>query len=67
MASTKRKRSGIVTFPEAPTDEAELCAVLVTQDETGNVRSFVRTGPGRQAPHPDAVALLAQSAEISNL
>lgn len=60
-------RPGFVTFPEAPTNDEMLAAVLITRDADGNVRSHVRTYPGYSQPDADIVALLAQSASITNL
>lgn len=51
------RRSGILTFPNAPTDERELAAMLVTQDDAGNVHHFVRTGPEAK-PIDDGIAAM---------
>lgn len=64
---TTPARLGFVTFPEAPTNEEMLAAVLVTRDADGNVKTYVRTYPGYNEPDADIVALLAQSASITNL
>lgn len=67
MTRADRKRSGVVTFPGAPTNEEEICAVLVTRDDAGNVHHFVRTGPERNAPDPEVSAMYAQAAELANI
>lgn len=62
-----RRRSGYTTFPEAPIDEPGVVAILFTKDAAGNIRSYVKEYPGRQAPDPEAVAWLAQSVTLANL
>lgn len=57
MADRPLHRSGVLTFPDAPTDEYMLCALLVTMDEDGNVHHFIRPGKGCQ-PVPDGIAAM---------
>lgn len=61
------RRASFTCFPDAPTTEPGIAAVLFTRDEHGNVRSHVKEYPGHHAPDPEAVAMLAQSVELSNL
>lgn len=67
MADTIRRRAAFTTFPEAPVSEEGVAAVLFTRDEQGNIRSYVKEYPGREAPDPEIVAVLAQSVELSNI
>lgn len=66
MAQTIRQPRYVV-FDEANTDEERVAAVLVSKDEAGNYRAYVKDVPGRQQPDPEIVALLVQSVEIANL
>lgn len=67
MTDQETRRAGFTTFPEAPTTEPGVAAVLFTRDERGNIRSYVKEYPGHHAPDPEAVAMLAQSVELANL
>lgn len=57
----------VVSFPESSTAEAHVAAVLVTKAEDGTLRTYVKDIPGRNAPDPEAVAVLAQAVELANL
>lgn len=61
------RRSGILTFPESPTDEYMLCAILVTQDDEGRVHHYIRTGKGCKPLAPDTAAMFAQAVELAQL
>lgn len=67
MTDHQVRRPGFTTFPEAPTTEPGVAAILFTRDEHGNIRSYVKEYPGQYAPDPEAVAMLAQSVELANL
>lgn len=68
MADTRPIRGlKTVTFPEANYDERHIAAVLVTRDDDGQLHAYVKDIPGRNQPDPEVVALLVQSAELSNL
>ena len=56
-----------VTFPETSYDEERMAAVLVTKDDGGNLKAYVKDVPGKHQPDPEIVAALVQSAEIANL
>lgn len=67
MEDRPLRRSGVLTFPGSPTDERMLCALLVTQDDAGNVHAFVRTGEGAQALSEETVAMFSTAVEIAQL
>lgn len=66
MSPTVRQPRFVV-FNEARTDEERMAAVLVTKDDQGNLKAYVKDVPGRQQPDPEIVAALVQSVEIQNL
>lgn len=63
MTDRPLRRSGVLTFPDAPTDEHELGALLVTQDADGNVHHFIRTGKGCKPVHDGIAAMFALEVE----
>ena len=63
MTDRPLRRSGVLTFPDAPTDEYMMCALLVTQDEDGNVHYFIRTGKGFKPLHSGIAAMFALEVE----
>jgi hypothetical protein len=65
MAVRKQTRS--VVFTEADPEHERMAAVLVTKDEAGALRAYVKDVPGRAQPDPEIVAALVQSVEIANL
>lgn len=57
-----------VVFDEEAGQHERMAAVLVVKDtETGNLKAYVKDVEGRQPPSEDAIALLVQSTELSNL
>lgn len=57
-----------MTFPDSPTDEHTVMAVVVTLDpETGEYHAFGRAGKGFPAPDPDLVQMIATAAALQNL
>lgn len=67
MAVPGIKSTRTVSFPEARYDEERMAAVLVNKAEDGTLRAYVADIPGREQPDPEAIALLVQSVELSNL
>ena len=63
----ERRRMAYTPFPEAPTDEEGIAAVLITKDEAGTFKSYVKEYPGRVGPDPEIVAFVQQSTELRNL
>lgn len=61
------RRMGYTSFPEAPTTEEGVAAVLVTKDDGGDFHAYVEEYPGRTAPHPEAVEMLLDATKIANL
>jgi hypothetical protein len=61
-------RPAAVGFPQAPTHEPMVAAVLVTLDpRDGQLRTYVRTGRGCTGPAPDVLELLTTHLAIRNL
>lgn len=67
MTDQSTKRAGFTCFPEAPTTEPGVVAVLFTKGEDGNLRAYVKEYPGFHAPDPEAVQWLQQAVSIANL
>lgn len=68
MTSRTPVRPAAVGFPDAPTHEPLVAAVLITLDpECQRLRSYVRSVPGMAAPDPEIVDLLRSSMEIRAL
>lgn len=66
MAHSTRKRTGFVTFTEAPITERNLGAVLLTRDTDGVIHAYEKDF-GNAGLDPHLVAALITSAEIRNL
>lgn len=68
MESRTPVRSSSIGFPDAPTHEPLVAAVLITLDPCNQqLRSYVRTATGMAEPDPEIVALLRGSMEIRAL
>lgn len=68
MTDTTRPRAPrFVSFDEADPREERMAAVLITRDDAGSVKAYVKDVPGREQPDPEIVLALAQSVEIRNL
>lgn len=61
-------RPSSVGFPDAPTHEPLVAAVLITLDpDEGKLRSYVRAVPGVATPDQEIIDLLRSSMEIRSL
>lgn len=67
MAEARIRSSRVVTFADANPHDERMAAVLVNRDDTGALKAYVATTPGRPEPDPEIVAALVQSVEIRNL
>lgn len=67
MAESRMRSSKTVSFPEADTTEVRVAAVLINKAADGTLRAYVKDVPGYNPPIPEAVELLAQSVELTNL
>lgn len=61
------KQATFVTFPESDPTEERMAAVLVSRNDDGALKAYVKDVPGRNQPDPEIVAALVQSVEIANL
>lgn len=68
MTSRTPVRPAAIGFPDAPTHEPLVAAVLITLDpDAQQLRSYVRAVPGVAAPDPEIIDLLRSSMEIRSL
>lgn len=62
------RRAQFVTFPDSPTDEHTVMAVVVTFDpDSGQFHAFGKAGPGFPDPDPELVEMLATAAALAAL
>ena len=60
------RRHGFTTFPEAPTSEPGVVAVLITKDpDTNELKPYVHMYEGFQMPDPEIIGALVTAAEIA--
>jgi len=68
MTNGPTRRSQFVTFPDSPTDEHTVMAVVVTfSPETGEFHAFGKAGAGYPEPDPELVSMIGQAAELATL
>ena len=66
MAEGTRKRMEFVVFDGSPIDQEEVCAVLVTKDDAGELHLWTEA-PDGNLPSEDFLGMFKQAVEIANL
>lgn len=68
MTDGPTRRAQFVTFPDSPTDEHTVMAVVVTYSpESGEFHAFGKAGKGFADPDPELVSMIGQAAELAAL